>query len=595
MSPPAKISITDALLQQTPCTDLSVVAGEAGTPWKLAWSSSTLDRERVHFGQLSLDGTWRELRRWRGIRPRVARCCGRAVVAFIGEREGRSAPALWSHGPQVDVLESNGYCHDIRLVGGDDFGWLALVERRGPRSFIRVGRVDHRVAWAPVAELPGDACALAERGGDVRLAWVDDEGVWVGRLDAGGLGGVVRVADQSGAEAPSLIADEGAWHLAWHAPVGDGVLSWLHVAIGRSDASGESWVVDHPPVDPQWIAAERADAAEDQGWMFPSLAVGPRGLWLAGRSANGFHVQLRAVDGWEPRREVSQPGWGGRSRTCALLAQGGQLYLLRGTPRGLSLGRLSMAAEADGADPAKTPALEPLPVLGASLAGAGRETSASGVGCVLFGDLHQHSVHSDGLASADSVYRRARDLYGHDFTALTDHESFCGKHIGPSTWRYQCELADALYEPGRFVTLKAYEFTAARQPGPGHKCVYFADRVPERLPPKDSDALERLLRDYGAFAVPHHIGWTGADLAHHDPELQPLFEICSVHGAYERAGERRVPPRADVVLPGQFILERRFINVRCTDFIRHHAQLRQQFTPARAARSEDKRHVFGVT
>jgi len=137
--------------------------------------------------------------------------------------------------------------------------------------------------------------------------------------------------------------------------------------------------------------------------------------------------------------------------------------------------------------------------------------------------------------------------------ALTDHEKLGPRSMGPQTWRYLCQVADAYYDPGRFVTLPAYEFTGARLPGPGHKCVYFGQHSPDALPPKDSEALLALLREYDAIAVPHHVGWTGADLEHHDPALQPVWEICSVHGAYERAGPQIIPPRSDVVLDGQFI------------------------------------------
>ena len=44
-----------------------------------------------------------------------------------------------------------------------------------------------------------------------------------------------------------------------------------------------------------------------------------------------------------------------------------------------------------------------------------------------FGDIQQHSAHSDGVGSADETYLRARYRYGDDFAALTDHESFLGK------------------------------------------------------------------------------------------------------------------------------------------------------------------------
>ena len=72
-------------------------------------------------------------------------------------------------------------------------------------------------------------------------------------------------------------------------------------------------------------------------------------------------------------------------------------------------------------------------------------------------------------------------------------------------------------------------------PGPGHKVVY----LPQSELPIDSrdeaaSGAELLTRvaDKGGFAVPHHVGWTGADESAHDPHAQPVFEVCSCHGCY---------------------------------------------------------------
>jgi hypothetical protein len=117
-----------------------------------------------------------------------------------------------------------------------------------------------------------------------------------------------------------------------------------------------------------------------------------------------------------------------------------------------------------------------------------------------------------------------------------------------------CQLADAFDDPGRFAAFPAYEFTGPRHPGPGHKCVYFGYQRPQHIPEKSVEALFEVLRAHGGIAVPHHVGWTGGDTEHHDPELQPVWEICSVHGSYEGSRiDSTFPPRADVRLPGQFV------------------------------------------
>jgi hypothetical protein len=154
----------------------------------------------------------------------------------------------------------------------------------------------------------------------------------------------------------------------------------------------------------------------------------------------------------------------------------------------------------------------------------------------LFGDIQQHSAHSDGIGSAHEAYLRARYRYGDDFVALTDHESFLGKRTGPGEWEYLQRVAEHYDAPGTFATLYAYEWTGKMFPGPGHKCVYFPQRatpIVSRDDVPEGKALVARVRELGGFASPHHIGWTGADEPGHDDLGQPLWEICSCHGCYE--------------------------------------------------------------
>jgi hypothetical protein len=410
-------------------------------------------------------------------------------------------------------------------------------------------------APADTEDLPPASLALKQTeahlaiGGETWIARVDDDGTLsVGRVADEGVSDVQEVV-AGGAEdppgAPVFAAVDGKWWLAWHEPLDDGTLRWLRVASAAGDCS---------PAPPD--ACRSADGV-DQGWEFPAMAFDEAGrLWLAGRSSNGFHLQVLASGQWTGRIDLSGEGWSNRSRTCGLAPYRGDVVFARGTPKGLVVTRLELDTRGGRTTSrAAPPPRDAYAALAKIFASTPRPTTPTPEGWprVLFGDIHQHSVCSDGTGEPERAYLRARGCYGHEIFALTDHEKLGRRCLGPVTWRHQCQLADHFYEPGEFVTLKAYEFTGARLPGPGHKCVYFDESVPEALPEKTVEALLPVLREHGAIAVPHHVAWTGADLEHHDEDLQPVWEICSVHGAYEVEDEQRIPPRGDVLLEGQYI------------------------------------------
>jgi hypothetical protein len=175
-----------------------------------------------------------------------------------------------------------------------------------------------------------------------------------------------------------------------------------------------------------------------------------------------------------------------------------------------------------------------------------------------FGDIHQHSAFSDGTGAPRETYVRARDLYGDDLVALTDHESFLGKRTPPGEWAYLKHLAQRFEEPGRFATLLGYEWTGAMTPGPGHKVVYVPDADAPLVSRDDEGAhtgagLLARIAGHDAVALPHHVGWTGADEESHDERLQPCFEVVSCHGAYETREDTVIGRRGED--RGRFLLE----------------------------------------
>jgi hypothetical protein len=178
---------------------------------------------------------------------------------------------------------------------------------------------------------------------------------------------------------------------------------------------------------------------------------------------------------------------------------------------------------------------------------------------VLFGDIHQHTAASDGTGTAEETYFRARYRYRDDIVAVSDHESFLGKRTSPGEWAESCRAAGEFNESGKFIVLQAFEWTGKMFPGPGHKTVYLPSDGGPVLSREDPDTstahgLIAESRKLGAIVVPHHVGWTGANMADHEPKVQTCWEIISCHGAYERPGASPIGTRGDDK-EGQFVTD----------------------------------------
>lgn len=168
---------------------------------------------------------------------------------------------------------------------------------------------------------------------------------------------------------------------------------------------------------------------------------------------------------------------------------------------------------------------------------------------IYFGELHVHSqLHhdrdiSDG-SDLDYLYWWGRDVIGLDFVAATNH----AEYLTDEEWRITQAKAAEYYEPGRFVTFSAYEWTcsAAATEGrcdDGHRNVYYLtdDQPLYRATDPASDTmaeLAELLSDRPALAVPHHPtdGVHPMDWDTYRPEVEPLVEIYQVRRCAEGDG-----------------------------------------------------------
>ncbi|MFT5353633.1 MAG: hypothetical protein ACI9KE_000833 [Polyangiales bacterium] len=337
------------------------------------------------------------------------------------------------------------------------------------------------------------------------------------------------------AASPTLIAAGDSLYVAWHHNVREDtgvadIAKWITLRCIRDGEVFEAAAV--------MTDRDRDLHGEEQSFEFPELVIGHDGaIALFGRGSHNVWRQDLNADGFSKRVPLSDGSWGSRGRRCAAaLLDEGKLVCARRDRRAIVVTTLDAPS---GGDPVWTRAKIDTDHDAGASSGESREDPAALHGLrTCFGDIQQHSAHSDGIGSADEAYLRARDHYDDDFVALTDHESFLGKRTGPGEWEYLKAVADRFDSPGHFATLLAYEWTGKMYPGPGHKCVYVPQRESPLISrddvPNGKDFVQ-LAAKHGMLASPHHIGWTGCDEEGHDPVGQPTWEICSCHGCYEHA------------------------------------------------------------
>ncbi len=577
--------------------EVALAATPAGGLW-LAWSECTFATQTVRLARFANDA-WQVYPDWheagaRAFRPRLGVGAGSLWLGACVRPTGanaRYAPTLWRFAADTVGLPEGPY---TLAAAGDTFDLTLAVppgaaapfvawETVGPgHSAIGCALSNERGVLETIAlpaATPGSARRRPALGADatgLAMAWLEGPpgglaAVWLARGSAAGFASARPVAPASVAvDAPALaFGANGALAVAWHAPPADtareGGLTQLRVALGAPSADALA-PLHPPPLEPE----TRAQAGPDQGLEFPALAATLDGTWwLAGRSSNGFHVLARrsGARDWTPRQGLSSDRWGGRGSRAALAPAGpGAVFVAHAEPDGLFVHRVELRAAAGerpsaaasrtpevgagAADPASTGPAEALPRLAALPGAAPRAATPR----LFFGDLHQHTALSDGLGTPAAAFAAARHVRGHDFAAVTDHDRLAGRVLGPAHWQALCAEAEDSYDPGAFTTFVGYEFTGARLPGPGHRCIYFPTTYPDRLPERDPAAVDAVLCAHGGFAVPHHTGWTGTDWQRHHPQWQPVWEICSLHGVYEHpTWPTAFPPRPDVVLPEQFV------------------------------------------
>ena len=160
-------------------------------------------------------------------------------------------------------------------------------------------------------------------------------------------------------------------------------------------------------------------------------------------------------------------------------------------------------------------------------------------------DLFWGDPHGGQLELAEKInafFSYARDISALDFAGYQRNDNA----LTGEDWDRQQQEESGCYVPGSFVPLPGFEWSGTAGQG-GHHNVYFREfdrpiRGSSRSELDDkSDMATDLghitdvyaaMRDSGVVITPH-VGGGVADLAFHEPALEPAVEITSTHGSFE--------------------------------------------------------------
>lgn len=147
-----------------------------------------------------------------------------------------------------------------------------------------------------------------------------------------------------------------------------------------------------------------------------------------------------------------------------------------------------------------------------------------------WGDLHTHTIFSDGMGTPEESLIYARDTAGLDFVAITDHDDI-GPYLSPTEWEKTKKAINHFYQPGEFVTFLGYEYRSNIDMN-----VYYPSTEGKIFCGKDRkfqnpESLNQQVKKHGGMIIPHmHFG---ADWRGYDSELYRIMEIYSQHGSAE--------------------------------------------------------------
>ena len=171
---------------------------------------------------------------------------------------------------------------------------------------------------------------------------------------------------------------------------------------------------------------------------------------------------------------------------------------------------------------------------------------------ICWGDTQAQTASTVGVGTPDEYFAYARDLAAIDFTTHQGND-----FILSDADLEEVRLAAKKYnEPGRFAAFFGWEWSGPTGTGGDRNVLFLDDEGPiyrsshwqlggDEIAANARDTecvhardLQARMREYMAatgrkvIMVPH-IGGRRSDFQAQDPELEPVFEICSNHGIFE--------------------------------------------------------------
>ncbi len=179
---------------------------------------------------------------------------------------------------------------------------------------------------------------------------------------------------------------------------------------------------------------------------------------------------------------------------------------------------------------------------------------------IYWGDIHAHSLFSDGSGTPETSYKYARDEALLDFAALTDHgEMFpqFGDKVLFNRLQEYISITNSFNDNGDFITLNAIEWTPLVAPARPYLAIQHMNfYFPNITFPFFStfqyftpDEVYNFLNNEGYEG--DYLAWThhttredyGSDYSFYDSEINTMIEIYSCHGSSEFIGDRNLYPQ----------------------------------------------------